>query len=129
MDFHPGLLIRWVVGVQGTNQAPQMLTRVIEIDNLHGAGKMQIRQIPDPFGSVTHDYLLFRAAPATVPGLPIEAFSKLFGSLDASRVCAGWPSAFPLRPSVSFFTTGMPVPSICTYRIGIGSPTMMGRSS
>jgi hypothetical protein len=44
-----------------------------------------------------------------------------------SRVCAGWPSALPLRPSVSLFTTGRPVPSICTYRIG--SPTMMGRSS
>ena len=35
-----------------------------------------------------------------------------------SRVWAGWPSVLPLRPSVSFFTTGTPVPSICTYRIG-----------
>ena len=46
-----------------------------------------------------------------------------------SRVCAGCPSVLPLRPSVSFFTTGTPVPSICTYRMGIGSPTTMGRSS
>lgn len=29
-----------------------------------------------------------------------------------SRVCAGWPSTLPARPSVSVFTTGTPVPSI-----------------
>ena len=44
----------------------------------------------------------------------------------ASRVWADWPSALPLRPSVSFFTTGTPVPSICTYKIGTGWPTTMG---
>jgi hypothetical protein len=33
------------------------------------------------------------------------------------------------RPTDSFFTTGTPVPSICTYRIRIGSPTTAGRSN
>ena len=37
-----------------------------------------------------------------------------------SRVWAGSPSVLPCRPTVSFFTTGIPVPSICTYRIGTG---------
>ena len=32
----------------------------------------------------------------------------------ASRVWDGWPSVLPFRPSVSFFTTGTPVPSIST---------------
>src|SRR5712691_4847140 len=40
-----------------------------------------------------------------------------------SRVWAGWPSVLPFRPTVSFFTTGTPVPSIYTYKMGIGSPT------
>src|SRR6266481_304348 len=31
-----------------------------------------------------------------------------------SRVWAGWPSVLPFRPTVSFLTTGTPVPSICT---------------
>src|ERR1039457_6836137 len=46
-----------------------------------------------------------------------------------SRVWAGCPSFLPGRPIVSFFTTGIPVPSICTYRIGTGSPTTIGRSN
>lgn len=33
------------------------------------------------------------------------------------------------RPTDSFFTTGTPVPSICTYKIRIGSPTTAGRSN
>src|SRR5438128_5983321 len=32
----------------------------------------------------------------------------------ASRVWAGCPSVLPCRPTVSFFTTGTPVPSTCT---------------
>src|SRR5256885_877296 len=63
-----------------------MLARVIKIDDLHSAGKMQIRQIPDPFGSVTHDDFLCRVAPATIPGFQIDALSKLFGSFDSSCV-------------------------------------------
>jgi hypothetical protein len=45
-----------------------MLASVIEIDDLHGTREVLAGQIPDPFGSVTHDNFLCRAAPATVPG-------------------------------------------------------------
>jgi len=38
---------------------------------------------------------------------------KYASQLD-SRVWAGAPSCLPLRPSVSFFTTGTPVPSMST---------------
>ena len=116
---------------------------MIQIDDLNRAGKLQIGQIPDPFGSVAEGNLLCRAAPAAIPGFQINAFAKLVGGLDGtgigsgirvayritflaevvwvntqpsltSRVCAAWPSALPVRPSVSFLTTGMPVPSIST---------------
>ncbi len=63
-----------------------MRARVHHLDDLHGARKMQMRQIPDPLGSVTHDDLLFGAAPATVPGFQIDALSELFGGLDGSGV-------------------------------------------
>jgi len=49
-----------------------MLRPVIEIDNLHRARKVYIRQIPNPFGSVAHEDLLFRAAPAAVPDSSID---------------------------------------------------------
>jgi hypothetical protein len=49
-----------------------MLPRVIEIDDLHSARKVYIRQIRDPFGSVAHQDLLFRAASATVLGSSIN---------------------------------------------------------
>ena len=150
VDLHPGFLVRFIVGIQPARQLPEVLARVIEIDDLNRAGKMLVGQIPDPFGSVAHDDFLFRAAPAAVPGFQIDALAKLLGGLDGagvggririanrrkpslsqavcvnthpsltSRVWAGWPSVLPLRPSVSFFTTGTPVPSICTYRMGIG---------
>jgi hypothetical protein len=47
----------------------------------------------------------------------------------ASRVCAGCPSLLPCRPPVSFFTTGIQVPSTCTYKIGTGWPSTIGRSN
>jgi hypothetical protein len=117
------------------------------------SARFRIHSAPSPMTT-----FLFRAAPSAVPGLQIKAPAELFGGLHGSgagsririanreaffvmrglseyasqltsRVWAGWPSVLPLRPSVSFFTTGTPVPSICTYRIGIGSPTITGKSS
>jgi len=51
---------------------------VIEIDDLHRAGEMLFGQVPDPFGSIAHDHLLFRAAPAALSGFPVDAPSKFF---------------------------------------------------
>ena len=40
VELHPGFLLSFVVGVQLARQVPQMLASVVEIDNLHGAGKV-----------------------------------------------------------------------------------------
>src|SRR5258708_35886581 len=66
-----------------------MLARVIQIDNLHGTGKMLIGKIPDPFGPIPHDDLLFRAAPAALPGFHVNSLSKLFGGFDGAGVGGG----------------------------------------
>src|SRR4051794_38717768 len=50
---------------------------------------MMFRQIPDPFGPVTQDDLLFCAAPAALPGLHVEPLAKLFGGLDGTGVGGG----------------------------------------
>jgi hypothetical protein len=44
-----------------------MLARVVEIDNPNGVRKVFGDKIPDPFGSVADDDLLFCAAPTTFP--------------------------------------------------------------
>ncbi|MEJ7606154.1 MAG: hypothetical protein WKF37_07765 [Bryobacteraceae bacterium] len=46
-------------------------------------------QIPDPFGSISHDDLLLRAAPAAIPGFEVKAFAKLFGGFDGAGVGSG----------------------------------------
>src|SRR5271170_5540155 len=123
-----------VIGVQLARQVPQMLARVIEINNLNRAWKVLFGQIPNPFSSIAHDNLLLRAAPAAPPGLHIKAFTKLFGGLAGlgvgggiqiadgvtilvtgglgedtaslvSLVWAGCPSVLLGRPTVSCFTT------------------------
>src|SRR3984957_18993405 len=79
-----------------------MLASVIEIDDLHGAREVLVGQIPYPFGSVTHDNFLCRAAPATVPGFQIDALSKLFGSFDGSCIS----SRIRISNGIAFFIPG-----------------------
>jgi hypothetical protein len=129
--------------VDFARQLPEVLTRVIEIDDLHRARKMQVGLVPVPFGAIGYDDFLFRTIPPTVPSFQIDTLSELFGSLDgaraggrigiANRVAFCVPrglgedasrfglarvgrmaAGFAFAPSVSFFTTGTPVPSICT---------------
>ena len=132
---------------------------MIEIDDLNRAGKVLLGKIPDPFGPIAHDDLLFGAGSSRASRLPDRCACQTlrrsrwrrcrwwnpgrgWRSLPrsqvvwvnthpnlTSRVWAGWPSVLPCRPTVSFFTTGTPVPSICTYRMGTGSPTTIGRSN
>src|ERR1700692_3672965 len=102
MDFDPGFLADGVVGAQLARQVPEMLASVIEIDDLHGAGEVLVGQIPYPFGSVTHDNFLCRAAPATVPGFQIDALSKLFGSFDGSCIS----SRIRISNGIAFFIPG-----------------------
>src|SRR2546429_5312463 len=134
-----------------------MLAGVVEIDNLRGARKVQADKIPNPFGAVANHDLLECTTPATSPSFGIDSPAKLFRTLDGSGIRGGigiadwiafliplrlgedasqfyFPSmgrlarALACRPTVSFFTTGTPVPSSCTYRMRIGSPTTTGRS-
>src|SRR5437016_6730147 len=66
-----------------------MLARVIQINNLHRARKMLLSKIPDPFGPIAYDHLLFRAAPAAFPGFHVNSLSKLLGGLDGAGVGSG----------------------------------------
>src|SRR5579864_237128 len=70
-------------------QFPEVLARMVEIDNLDSAGKVWLGQIPDPFSPVAHDDLLFRATPAPVPSFQVDALAKLYGGLDGSCVGGG----------------------------------------
>src|ERR1035441_2642656 len=82
----PKFLIRLVVGVQLARQFPQVLTCVKEIDDLHRTWKVLLGEVPDPFGSIPHDHLLRRTAPAALPGFHIDTLAKLFGSLDGAGI-------------------------------------------
>src|ERR1039457_3686116 len=66
VDLHPSFLVGVVIGMQPARQLPQVLAGMIQIDNLHRARKVLLGKIPDPFGSIAHDHLLFRAAPAAL---------------------------------------------------------------
>ena len=58
----------------------------MQIHALYGGGEGLLRDIPDPFGSITHRDLLFRPAPAPLPGLQGEALAELFGGFDGAGV-------------------------------------------
>ena len=93
VDLHPGLLLRGVIGVQPARQLPQMLTSVVKIDNVHGAGKVQGGQIPNPFRPVAHHHPQEGAAPAPFPGFPIKASAELLGGFDGAGIGGGIGSA------------------------------------
>src|ERR1700720_4696996 len=63
-------------------------------------GKCLLGKIPDPFGPIAHDHLLFRTAPAAFPGFHVNSLSKLFGGFDGagvgSRVRIADRIAFPV---------------------------------
>ncbi|HVB35600.1 MAG TPA: hypothetical protein VND42_00050 [Candidatus Acidoferrales bacterium] len=46
VDLHPGFLFSFFIGVQLASDFPQMLARVVEIDDLNGARKVQLGNIP-----------------------------------------------------------------------------------
>lgn len=55
---HPLLLTRYVPRVQKSCQAPEMLARMKQVDDLDSTGKMLVRIVPDPFSSVCDYHLL-----------------------------------------------------------------------
>src|SRR5208283_3357899 len=68
VKLYPGLQLRGIIRVELACQLPQMLTSVVKIDNVQGAGKMQSGQMPNPFRSVAHHHLPEGTAPAPFPG-------------------------------------------------------------
>src|SRR5882672_8792120 len=63
-----------------------MLTSMIEVDDLNGAGKVLRGEIPDPDSAVADHHLLVRPAPATPPGFGIESETEGFGGFDGGDV-------------------------------------------
>jgi hypothetical protein len=62
VNHHPASLFSLLVRIQFVGQIPEVLTGVIQIDNLNGTGKMLLCDVPNPFRSSAHHDLLFRAA-------------------------------------------------------------------
>src|SRR5271163_4522583 len=66
-----------------------MLTSMIEVDDLYGAGKVLIGEIPDPDRAVADHHFLLGPSPATPPGFGIESETEGFGGLDGGDVGCG----------------------------------------
>ena len=65
MRHHPPAFGDLVVGVKFATQLPEVLTRVIEIHDLGGAGKLLCADIPDPVGAIAHDHLVVESSSRT----------------------------------------------------------------
>ena len=89
MTPKPAFLTDLVAGVQDWRQTPQVLAGMIQIDDLKGAGKMEIGKVPDPCGAVAHHHLLFGATPAAIPGFEVNALAKLAGRLHRAGIGGG----------------------------------------
>jgi len=73
------------LGLQSQHDARPRSELAREPD-LNRARKMLLGEIPDPFSTVANDYLLFRTAPAAVPGFQINSFAKLFGCFYSAGI-------------------------------------------
>ena len=71
MHLHPSPLLLLIIGMQLASQLPEMLAGVIQIDDLNGARKMLLRQVPDPLGAIADDDLVLRVAPTALPGFDV----------------------------------------------------------
>ncbi len=71
-----------VAGVEASRQIPAVRAGMKQIDDRKGAGKILAGKVPDPRGAVSPPDLLFRAAPAAIPGFQIDPLAELAGGLD-----------------------------------------------
>src|SRR6266581_8895936 len=62
---------------------------MIKIDDLDGAGKVLVGQIPDPNGSVADDHFEFGPLPSSAPGFAIDAVAELLGGFDGAHIGGG----------------------------------------
>ena len=82
---YPSFLTDIVARMKKPRQFPEVLARMKEVDDLNGAGKVFIGDIPDPFGPVADDYFCCRTAPAAVPCFQVYPLAEVAGRFD----CAG----------------------------------------
>src|SRR5580704_12710479 len=66
-----------------------MLSGMIQVHDLNGAGKMLVGQVPDPNGPVGNDHFDGSPLPTSAPSLRINAEAELFGGLDGADVGSG----------------------------------------
>ena len=69
---------------QPASQIPEMFASMPDIDDMKGAGKVSLGDIPDPIGAIAKNHLFVRSAPAALPGFGVEAPAKLLGLFDGS---------------------------------------------
>ena len=69
---HPAFLLSLLVGKQFAGQFPEVLSGVIEIDDLNRAGEVLLGNIPDPFRSIAYDDLLLGTVPTALAGFQIR---------------------------------------------------------
>src|SRR4051812_18820608 len=101
---------------------------MIQVHDLDGTGEVLIGQIPNPDCAVANDNFLLCTGPAPLPCFGVNAQAEMVRAFDGrdiacrvrvtrgpallicggcvntqptltSRVCAGWPSTLPARPS------------------------------
>src|SRR5665213_1765303 len=75
-----------------------MLPGVVQIDDLHGSGRMLIGQIPYPDSPVCDDDFYCGPLPTPAPRFGIDAVTKFLGGFDSSHIGCGIRVAD--RPSV-----------------------------
>src|SRR5437763_4215692 len=68
---------------------PEMLPGMEEINDLDGAGKMQIGEVPNPLRPIAHDDFLDGSVPTAILGFGIEPLAELLCGLDGSGVGRG----------------------------------------
>src|ERR1700683_4553449 len=65
---------------------PKVLSRVKQINDLNGAWKVFIGDIPDPFGTVAYNHFLCGKTPPAIPGFSVEPFAEIAGDLDGAGI-------------------------------------------
>src|SRR4029077_14298079 len=88
------------------------LASVIEIDDLGGFRKMQIRLIPDPLGAVSQHHFFLRSRPTSLPGFGIQPAAEFLTALDRSYIAGRGFVPY----GIAFFIDG----GLCEYAAQLG---------
>jgi len=89
MTEDPTFLSKWVEREESTGDGPEVLSGVIEIDDLDRTGEVLLSQVPDPFGTIADDDLGLCPIPTAFESLDIEALAEVLGRFDGTDVGSG----------------------------------------